>query len=198
MKLHIDVTRHGNATKVEGIDDLWRPLSPFGIEQAIAARARYNGSASDIKLVLHSPAPRASCTAATIVGKERPRFKLIEEIWTPRDGDPMNEALWVAFETHGYAVEKYLSDPAGKEALDCYGHETAAIVLGEIRAFAAELPLQDGDVVVVAGHAVCNNYLAYHLTGCKEEALLKIEMGEASCIRLVFEDGNYVGYEYKA
>lgn len=192
MKMFIDVMRHANAVKVPGVDDLYRPLSEMGIAQSLAARDSYRNELQKIKLVLHSPAPRALCTAAIIVGEVRQPFINVNLLWTFRNR-PFGDQQWEAFDKYGYELPKYLEDPMAKMAMDHFGSHAATEVRIQIEEMLGS-DLTDGDIVIVAGHAVCSNFLAYHLSGKQDQNVFKIALGETKRIRLVFEGGKYTGF----
>ncbi|OGZ66547.1 MAG: hypothetical protein A3C06_00905 [Candidatus Taylorbacteria bacterium RIFCSPHIGHO2_02_FULL_46_13] len=191
MRLYIDVMRHAHATKVPGVDDLYRPLSEMGISQALAARDRYRNEFEKIRLVLHSPAPRALCTAAIIIGEVRQPFINVDRLWTFRNQRFGNQQ-WQAFDKYGYELPKYLEDPVAAEAMHYFGSHAAIEVLNQMDLMLG-LGDYDGDIVIVAGHAVCSNFLAFHLSGKQDDNVFKIALAETRRLRLVFEDGKYVG-----
>lgn len=189
MKLNIDVMRHANSLKVPGLQDLYRPLSEKGIEQAVAARSRYSNS-ERVALVIHSPAPRALCTAAIAVGEARPKYICLDSLWVePNDVNWDGPIIWEAFEKYGYELERYLTDL--QQALHRFGTRTAMGILEII----SEQKWHDGDVIIVAGHAIFSNFTAFYLAGAGKEAeeLLHTPFGEAGRMRLVFVDGKCTG-----
>lgn len=188
-KLTFDLVRHADAEKIPGIEDIWRPLSTRGIEQAMAAQAAYADDAPRVMLAIHSPAPRAFLTQIIMLGTGRPPLRVLPTMW-PAESDPLTPA----FEKYGYVVKDYMSDPAAAAALNEYGRRIADEIWRTPSA---------GGMVHVSGHAVLQNSIAYHLSRWPRKGLeegdmsvFDYEMAPCSRLRLVFEDEEYRGCSY--
>jgi hypothetical protein len=189
--LIIDLIRHADAAKVPLIEDINRPLSQTGIEQAVAAQAAYVADSLRVKLAIHSPAPRAYLTQMIVLGAGRPALRVLPGMWPP-ESDPLTPA----FEQHGYDVAAYLRDVKAAAALNEYGRKIAHEIWAT--------PCGDGDGIVhVAGHAVLQNALAYHLSlypdkggGEGDMSVFDYEMAPCSRLRLTFEGLEYRGCSY--
>jgi broad specificity phosphatase PhoE len=190
-----DLVRHADAAKVPGIEDVFRPLSAKGIEQAVAAQAAYASDAARVKLGFHSPAPRAFLTQIIMLGTGRPVYHVLPSMWPPA-GHPLDKA----FEKYGYTVSDYLTDTGAAALLDEHGREVAAKIWSHIGEAV-------GGIVHIAGHAVLLNAVAFHLSRMRLTGVDRVEKGDMSVfdyemapcsrLRLVLEDEVYRGCTYR-
>lgn len=165
-----DVVRHGRRMPPNpSAHASWKdesflsPLSVEGMLQANQLGRRYQEENTKLVLGLFSPAPRAMTTLFMATAHaEIPRVEL-PKLFTPdgEDGDILNES----FQDFGENILAYTQREHVFTKLKCFGQKAAAAIREQV----AQANPHDG-VVVVAGHAITNNFVAWALADFSVEA----------------------------
>lgn len=165
-----DVVRHGRRMPPNpSMYASWKdesflsPLSFEGLLQAKQLGRRYQEENTRLVLGLFSPAPRAMTTLFLATTHAEISHVELLELFTPdgEDGDILNEA----FQNFGEDILAYTQRDHVFTKLKCFGRKAAAAIREQV----AQANLQDG-VVVVAGHAITNNFVAWALADFSTEA----------------------------
>lgn len=178
MREIITFLRHGKADTHK--EDIKRPLSEVGIQQAATCRTMLERPAFDV--VLASPALRTIATVAIVAGVPEDAVFPVQQMYPdPKEGD--GAVIDALFNKLGYApLAAYLAEPEG-QALTRYG-ELVWSVLKETLGRAEGHFLVGGHAVLTPaiGVAACAD-VPWHAT-----SLLSANMGECCGFRLYCRD----------
>jgi phosphohistidine phosphatase SixA len=155
--------RHGNASSIDPsvtdqrLADQARPLSDKGRRQAKntgnVLAAAFPGLVFDV--VIASDGLRAIETIATVTNTPQDEVIIVPELYMPdgEDGDTLEKMFG---ELRYNTTTAYLKHPlAATRCLSRYANSAAAAILSKLRVTSLT-HLDEGTVIAIGGHAICN------------------------------------------
>lgn len=186
----ITMARHGKAPSVLGKPDSERVLGELGLQQAGALKAKLKDHPVD--LVVSSPLVRAVDTISIATGKPKTDIILLAALGCSDDpADPLNimynELGYVPLITDDLEKPGYFQHELTHNLKD-YGHMALKSVIAVSEEASRRLggrPIH----VIIGGHAVCQNALAWALCeqleqdGPAAQLVTRTSLGEAEAFR---------------